>query len=207
MKSVQRWKSCGPVVRAADLADLERQLSCRLPIDYKRFLVTFNGGEPRHYVFPIRGLRDNPSGELRVLRSVAHTDDVFDLVAANKRLLHALPDGCISIGDTASGDQLILYVTGPRCGEVWFYDWYSRYRDVNRRVYFVAKTFKEFVDGLRGLTKEEQADMDRLMGAAIRTQAEEDRNPRRSRERPVGRRKEKPATMRNAGDRKTHKRK
>lgn len=156
-------------------------------------------------VFPIRGLPRNPTGELRVLLSANSDTDYRNLEDVNSWVGHAIPSNTISIGDTASGDQLILYVAGPRSGEVWFCDWYSRYRNISRRVYFVAKTFKEFVDGLRGLTKEEQAEIDRLMEAAIRAQEEEEKNPRRSRERPVGRRKEKPATKGDVGGKKTHK--
>lgn len=186
------WSESGPRIANRDLSDAEASLRCSLPNDYRRFVLRHNGGVPSLVIFPIDRMPKNPTGEVRCLRSIGHPDDVLDLVASNGRLAHALPPLCVSVGDDASGDQILLFVDGPRTGQVWFYDWYSKYRNPERRIYFIAKTFDAFLESLRDLTAEEQAEIDALVVAAESAPPEESDNPKK--ERPTKRRGSKPVS-------------
>lgn len=167
MKQEQQWTKTGPQVTARDVAAVEASLKHTLPKDYAAFVRKHNGGVPSLKVFPIEGMPLNPIGEIDCMHSLKHSNHVFDLVQSNKRLDHALPRDCISIGRNASGDQILLYTRGPRAGQVWFLDWYSECEDPVDGTYFVASSFTEFLNALRELTAEELQEIEDLVGTHI----------------------------------------
>lgn len=167
MKQEQQWTKTGPQVTARDVAAVEASLKHTLPNDYVAFVRKHNGGVPSLAIFPIKGMPLNPTGEIRCMLSVGHRLSFCNLVKTNNLLGDAIPADSISIGDTASGGQILLYTRGARAGEVWFYDWYSPYQDPNERVYFIAPSFKDFLNALRELTAEELQEIEDLVGTHI----------------------------------------
>lgn len=162
MNKAQQWTKQGPSVTATDVLAVQTALKHKLPKDYVAFVREHNGGVPSLTVFPIKGMPLNPTGEIDRLHSLKHGKHVFDLVESNKRVSHALPGDCISIGHDAGPGQILLYTRGPRAGQVWFLDWYSECEDPEDGTYFVAASFAEFLGALREVTQEELQEIEEL---------------------------------------------
>lgn len=151
----------GPVVTESAIAAFETELGAMLPDDYRDFLLKVNGGRTArsHRVFTIR-LRKRT--DETVLNSLSSLDDRTraDLATLWRREREWLPQEAIPVGYDDFGDTLVLVVTGPRRGQVWFLDevnprpedanprveWFGR-RDVSK----VADSFREFMASLRPL--------------------------------------------------------
>jgi cell wall assembly regulator SMI1 len=156
----------GPQVTEDDVRHFEREFGYELPADYRAFLLEVNGGyaPSSHCVFRLR--RDETI--LNSLFSLNAADDSNDLATAQKRYSPdaKLPDGVLEIGYDDGGGRIVLPLSGPHCGEVWYVDignprptgsnprveWFDR-RDVK----LIARSFREFVDNLRPLGAEVEA--------------------------------------------------
>ncbi|WP_165250316.1 SMI1/KNR4 family protein [Paludisphaera soli] len=103
----------------AQVARLEKRLGARLPEDYRRFLMTINGGRrpgggwevPEHDVFidTFYGLRG----------------DFYDLADAVARVLRRepgtthLPPNAIPIGSELGGTRILMKYRGEAVGSIW----------------------------------------------------------------------------------------
>lgn len=95
-------------------ADFEKKHKLRLPDEYRRFLLKYNGGETPNTVFAIGGV----SSDLRALYGLGGADPryCFD----RRRLSGFLKDGMLPIGENAWGDTVALKVSGQGAGGVYF---------------------------------------------------------------------------------------
>lgn len=148
-------ESFGPV-SAQKVAAVERRLGVKFPRDYKQFLRTVNGGipEPHSFLVPgwggacldfLFGIGSTPdvgNDDLRVLRK-----RVCDLEYQQKLL--DLPPGLIAIGIDPGADILLLRVSEPNVGRVFFFDrkgfWVG---PGGQNIFPVADSFAAFLDSL-----------------------------------------------------------
>jgi hypothetical protein len=153
----------GPRVGETAVAAFEAQLKAKLPDDYREFLLDVNGGQPArsHCVFTMRmhKVREDQT-VLNSLNSLDDPDDRFNLAVRWKRARAWLPSEVIPVGYDGSGGTVVVVITGPRRGQIWFEDgldprpegsnprveWFDR-RDVSK----IADSFREFMVGLRPL--------------------------------------------------------
>jgi hypothetical protein len=167
----------GPPLTPEQIARLEAQLGAALPDDYRRFLLESNGGIPERGSFTVqlgpppkwmspkwqakwqsRGERWVDSfctidERLATPDSQASSDTLsFWLGAADWA---PLPPDAIPIGRVSRDDFLLLYIRGPRRGEVHLVAW--DYIDetqettpeaIAEATYFVAPSFEAFFRGL-----------------------------------------------------------
>jgi len=152
----------GSQVTHAAIHRFEQQIGATLPNDYRTFLLEVNGGRTAssHCVF---SLRKKNSTILNSLHSLDDTDDRHDL--ATRQLYPKYPDNdlppnALQIGFDDGGSSIVLMLSGPHHGEVWYLDavdprpegsnprveWFDR-RDVVK----LANTFREFMDNLKPL--------------------------------------------------------
>jgi hypothetical protein len=153
----------GPRVGETAVAAFEAQLKAKLPDDYREFLLDVNGGQPArgHCVFTMRmhKVREDQT-VLNSLNSLDDPDDRFNLAVRWKRARAWLPSEVIPVGYDGFGGTVVVVITGPRRGQIWFEDgldprpedanprveWFDR-RDVSK----LADSFREFMVGLRPL--------------------------------------------------------
>ena len=119
------FKNTGPTLTEENIARLEDQLQCRLPADYRDFLLKHNGGRPSrvHFSILLGGETEEwwidsfysvdehlaqPSSEARgATLSCAHfTDGEF------------VPRDCLVIGSAVRDDRLLLRLSGDRRGQI-----------------------------------------------------------------------------------------
>jgi hypothetical protein len=147
-------KRSGPVISESDVRCFEQKLGCRLPEDYREFLLAFNGGRPslEQVAFSI-GKGDT------ILHSFdsLHDPEGDDIEETRERLSSQIPPELLVIGYDGLGSSICLVIHGDKRGEVWFYDtldphepkrrlaWYDRKRDFKK----LANSFTAFIQMLR----------------------------------------------------------
>src|SRR5512140_674235 len=145
----------GPEVTETEIAAFEAQFGATLPADYRAFLLEVNGGRTArsHTVFRIR----HDQTVLNTLHSLGESVEQRDLVTRWNRSRARLPKEVLRIGADDGGGTVVVVVSGPRRGQVWFLDgvdprpegsnprveWFDR-RDVSK----IADSFREFMAGL-----------------------------------------------------------
>jgi hypothetical protein len=142
-------ESFGPVP-AATIDAVEKRLGVELPVDYKRFLQTINGGcpEPNSFTVPQRG--DALVGILYGIRPERISCDL-EYEQEQATLWDPLPAGYIAIGDDPGGSSLLLSTRGMDSGCVLFWDRNGLWvREDGHNTFPVAKSFSEFVESLWG---------------------------------------------------------
>lgn len=148
----------GPEVTEAHVAAFENQLGTALPEEYRAFLLAVNGGRTTnsHVLFVIR----NDQTVLNSLHSLGDANEQRDLEARWRSSRKRLPKDVLRVGADDGGGTLVIVVSGPRRGQVWFLDgvdprpesanprvsWFDR-RDVSK----VADSFSEFFNSLKPL--------------------------------------------------------
>jgi len=162
------WKSrgfcvrhAGPRITQIDVARAEKVLGCKLPVDYRSYMLRHNGGIPFvsnfSYFRTKRGIVQSTwlAGLDPIPRST--TERSMNLLWANAlRQEQAergapLPDGCIIIGYNGADDQIMLFVRGARRGQVWMRVWDDLANhppavpDTEDALYLVAMSFSEFI--------------------------------------------------------------
>jgi hypothetical protein len=142
----------GKALNESDLAEFESKIGYSLPVEYREFLMLYNGGKPvpdffrvpdweyeETYVTELKGLANGKSVDL---------SELFDL------LHDRLPKGFIAIGSDPGGNQILLSLSKDTKGQVYFFDHENEPEDAADdvkgypNIYLVAKSFNEFLKNL-----------------------------------------------------------
>jgi cell wall assembly regulator SMI1 len=152
-----------------DIVHLERQLEYKIPIDYKRFLLDYNGGEQEPNCHDVQGTEGKNIGsfiDIRWFYSVGGPVDltgIFKLECTSDDeikevysiewnysvLLGRIPANFLPIGCDDGGNQVCISLYGEDEGSIWYWDH-------NREIippdysncYKVADNFQALLDGL-----------------------------------------------------------
>ena len=149
----------GPPLRESQLCVVERLLcpdAGRLPREYRHFLLQHNGGTPRPSEFAWRHPTEGQASS-HVDRLLGIDLAAFDL-ERSVDVLHValayrdeLPRCSVPIGFVDRDDLLLIFVHGPREGQVWLKNWAEVSPLANEpgnpegAVCLVAKTFAGFL--------------------------------------------------------------
>lgn len=132
------------------IAAFEQLIGEQLPTDYRNFLLKTNGGaQPDPEGFRVE------TGERSMLAVLYSLGDgkAYDLKAHFLHLKEELPSGVIPIGQDIGGNSICLALTGQDVGAVLFMDHEVKtgsHEDGWDNLFFCARNFTEFLDGLRG---------------------------------------------------------
>lgn len=111
----------------SDIAALEARLGAALPPAYQEFLLTQNGGQPQPSAFQfIRGGKTREWTWVGGLKSVTPPTTRWINVEATPDWKKAeIPEGGLEIGYGPESQGIILFLSGPRKGQVWYKDYES----------------------------------------------------------------------------------
>lgn len=135
-----------------DVIKLEIETGISLPVAYKNFLLSHNGGHPKTEEFPIqKNLSDTHA---RVDFFLCLKDkDIYDITAWIGRYKKRIPSSMIPIAVDPGGNLVCLVVKGDHAGNVYFWDHEDEAgvgkEPWDKNLYFVANNFDEFVRCLR----------------------------------------------------------
>jgi hypothetical protein len=125
----------------------EAQVGARLPDDFRRFLLQYNGGKPLPSGFRM-ALRTGPYAD-----SLVHSlDSLYDEDICNLESTvrwQRVPFGVITIGCDPGGNGICLVIAGERRGQIWFWDHEHEMHPPDwSNMDFVAPSFDAFMRGL-----------------------------------------------------------
>lgn len=145
----------GKKITQKDIAALEQRLGISLPVDYRQFLLSINGGQPEPNAFPIRDNPRDTHGLLERLFSLDEQDTNYDILD-NAEVFHdRVPADLLPIAFDPGGNLICLAVRGENRGKIYFWDHSDecppgRTPDYHN-VYFVANDFNELIENLSEL--------------------------------------------------------
>lgn len=133
-----------------DIKLLEKRFAIQLPVDYKEFLVTQNGGRNISYTFE-NSIRINQIDE------VINIDTMFgintgiknaDIEQWTEEYRNDIFEHSIIIGDTLQHGFLLFWQSGDDNEGIYYYDdtYQLEASSDENNAYFLAKTFSEFID-------------------------------------------------------------
>src|SRR5262245_15198184 len=111
----------GPQLKESDLKTFEKEIGSTFPDDYRNFLLTYNGGEPKPYFFKVQGWQYQQS-LVNQLKGIIPNGKSVDLVEDNSIMEGRLPKGFVSIGDDPGGNKLLISTAGSTRGKIYFFD-------------------------------------------------------------------------------------
>lgn len=144
------FRSGFPQTTEGAVRDFEAAVGFRLPEDYREFLLKDNGGQqPEPDCFRVE------TGEITavsVLFPIGKSGDYYDLSAHFEYQKDELPRGVIPIGKDIGGNTICLALDGEERGSVLFMEHEAEtgpHEEGWDNLYFCARSFTEFLDGLR----------------------------------------------------------
>lgn len=148
---LERIDARGPSLAESDLDRFEDGLGTRLPHDYRRFLLHWNGGAPTPAAFHV-GSEISTVSRFYSLGALVPIDDLAMRQIALQRLI---PAGLLAIARDVSANLICVAVLGDDYGRVLHFaiDRSSRIRQLPPSS--IARQFSTFLDDLFALDQAE----------------------------------------------------
>ncbi|MBK9260029.1 MAG: SMI1/KNR4 family protein [Polyangiaceae bacterium] len=134
------------------ITQFESRRNLSLPDEYKRFLLTSNGGRPVPDAFDVPGWAHENSG-MQAFFGV-QTGNSYDLERELDVYDDRIPRDLLPIGCDSFGNIICLGIEGKRRGKIYFWDHEDEldenglHRQDYSNVFLVANSFGEFLDKL-----------------------------------------------------------
>ena len=137
---------------------LESYFFCKFPKAYREFLLKTNGGNPIKKYFLKKSTKE--LGEIRYFLGVSPERDK-GLLEYKKVFSGRIPVNTLAIGSNSGGNLILLSVSGPDHGKIYYWDHNWEADDGQTPDYsnltLIADSFEEFINGLKS---EDEVDND-----------------------------------------------
>lgn len=110
---LRRVTQTNPTIDQSALKSFELRYGLNLPLAYREFLLTTNGGRPIPPAFPILGLPNNPSGTIQAFFGLNASIHAHDLAAVTSELVGLVPPGLLPIACTDGDDFVCIDLRRP----------------------------------------------------------------------------------------------
>jgi hypothetical protein len=137
----------GPRLREAEVVHFEMLVRAKLPVDYRRFLLATNGGEPPEDQgwFRMRTKTNRKWSRVRFFYGLRRPDVIVWQLDEDWRETLNLVDRCtLPIATDVYGNRILLTVEGPKRGAIYFWS-----HEWDEPIIRLAGSFAEFLDSLR----------------------------------------------------------
>ena len=138
-----------PPVSAAAIRAFEQSTGVTIPPEFVDLMSgPANGARPTPQdTFDVPTRRNNESDSVGHFLTLSADDgrEASTLADAFDSLKGRIPDQTIPIATCGCGDELLLYWTGPRQGQIWIWDHEDEGQD---NLYHVANSLTELLDSL-----------------------------------------------------------
>jgi hypothetical protein len=146
MTTVREIVGSGVPCDETQVDELEMRLGHKLPLDYRAFLLSFNGSQPRRRLFSV------PDCGEAVVRVFTGIGTIVDIERWLRETAGDLTEGWLVVGFDQGGNSLIADPTGA----IHYWDRALHFPASNRErnTFMVAQSFTAFLNGLRALPTE-----------------------------------------------------
>ncbi len=168
-----QFTDSGPTLHEHDLDELEAASGFSLPQQYRKFLLTHNGGRPTPDLIDIDGAEFKGTA-LHTFYGVLPGDESDDLISTLEGLEGCKENHLLPIAYDAFGRNFMLLLDDEHYGQVYYFD----FGEGPPEPYFVANNFDEFLSKIRAPTPEELGEDETSEQAAseVRQDDDPDRN-------------------------------
>lgn len=127
------------------IKEFETKYNINLPIQYREFLLEYNGGNVKPNVFKI----SDEEGETAVntlygLGIAEHYDELSNVFDS---LYGEICEEFISIGDDSGGNQICLGIEGNYLGKIYLLHDVEEIEEMNNMI-FISNSFNDFLNDL-----------------------------------------------------------
>jgi hypothetical protein len=141
------------LINESDIQEFEKTIKATLPLEYRKFLLEFNGGQPELYIFPenkeLYAMAVNTLYGLKATKSYDDLEKIYEIF--DGRIMNSF----IAIGDEPGGDQFCLGIAGVFRDKIYFWDhnreideWEFVENKLPENMYFLADSFDTFINQL-----------------------------------------------------------
>ncbi|CAC9973391.1 SMI1/KNR4 family protein [Flavobacterium panici] len=119
------------------IKNIQNQYGFEFPIEYKTFLLKYNGGKTPETRFRI----NNISSDLKGFYGVAKADQFYNYSFHSNRFIDCLKDGFVPIGNNTFGDFILIGIGENNSGKIFFY-----YHDRPKLYIELTQNFIQFTE-------------------------------------------------------------
>jgi hypothetical protein len=140
-------------VHEQDIRNIETILGVQLPVPYKNFLLSHNGGSPKPNRFPFRNSQLDGHGQIDFFLCIKDKD-LYNLNTWIKRYKKRVPTDLIPIAVDPGGNLICLTIRGDNQGKLYFWDHEEEADESEqpsyKNIYLIANSFNELLSSLSG---------------------------------------------------------
>lgn len=144
----------GPKLTEKELTKFEKQIGFALPTAYRKFIIVYNGGNPSPNYFTIPEWHYQQSF-VTEFKGIDPRSEYVDLVEAIELLEDRLPKRFIPIAGDPGGNYILLSLSGPTRGKIYFWDHENEPENYTENladypnIYWLADDFEDFLNNLK----------------------------------------------------------
>lgn len=127
-----------------EVSEFEDKLGYRLPQEYRRFLLQYNGGKPHNRVFDMPALSD--IDEVRYFYGI-NVDRLYDLCHMREIYHGRVPHTLLPVAGDPLGNQICVSLSADDLGAIYFWD--HEMEHVGGNATRIAGNFDAFAGSLR----------------------------------------------------------
>ncbi|HKP52978.1 MAG TPA: SMI1/KNR4 family protein [Chloroflexia bacterium] len=120
MRSIE-YETYQPPATEDEVLKLEKHLGISLPLGYRNYLLTYNGGRVEPCVFPIANCPRDTHGILSWFFGI-NGGEYYDLMDNVRTYSDRVPSNLLPIGEDPGGNLICLSVLGSDKGTVYFWE-------------------------------------------------------------------------------------
>lgn len=132
-------------VSEVDLLKMEEELGEKIPTQYRKFLLKFNGGTPSPDIVDIEGLSDSPT-DVQEFFGIGVSDESSDLSWNKEVFSDRIPARMLPIACDSGNNVFCVSLSGNDQGKIFYVDLQSG----ESTQYLVAESFDNFLSNIRG---------------------------------------------------------
>jgi hypothetical protein len=156
---LQSISTRGRKLQRENIVELEHGLGHKIPVDYGRFLLDNNGGEPQQNCHEVQNTEGTNIGSviaIRWLYSIGGPENRSDYIKECYGIesnyvayFGRIPENFLPIGEDSGGNQICISLYGEDVGSIWYWDHDAEtFPPDYSNCYKIADSFQALLDGL-----------------------------------------------------------
>jgi hypothetical protein len=135
----------------AKLINFEKHIKTRLPDEYRKFLLTYNGGypEPDGFMYIRNNIKYTSNVDFFLSLDGDEDDDIYDFIETYR---NRIPPELLPIAYDSSGNLICIAILGDHIGTIYFWDHEEEYEEGEipgyKNVFMVQPSFNKFLNNL-----------------------------------------------------------